>query len=371
MDKAVFFICSSEDIGLTTHFSRQIVDMYSYGKTVEFDTYCVSDKKEQNEGNWEYVRKHIPSDSIIAFDDCDYDSLKESLNQRIRTYEKVIIHFQGFTQLLKLRSLLKEKAKVKACITIHAFPNTQFLRKYIWGSVYNALICRYIDKAIFLSPFSIRNFVGHKELIRKGKVVHIPFNLPEQTIYGTNKWLNTDQFNVVYLANFFRNKGHERFFPAFESFAQRHEDVAFYFFGEGERKEKVEALIREKHLEKQIHCPGRVPHSDIPAIWQYAKLSLVLSKTETAGHAALEPALAGVPLIGTRVGFSEYLIQDYITGFGVGSVKELENIFEYAYSNYDKVKAMASTAQLYARTIFNYQAMLEGYYNLYKGLISE
>lgn len=367
--KAVFFWGSSTNIGLTTHFSTQIIDMYQYGINKDWHIYLLSTPEEQNLGLWRRVEKEIPLNYIIKYEESKIDRLNDDLLREFVQYDKVVIHVQGISQLLSIKSLLRDK-KVKVVTTIHAFANGIPYKRPIVSSIYTYLINKYVDKAIFLSPFAIRSFWGANFLLKRGKIVHIPFNLKysQEKKDSENRYFDLDKFNIIYLANFTRNKGHERFLYAIIKFCQENANVRFYFFGEGERRKDILAKVKKAKCEEQIFCPGRISYSDVENVLQYADVALNLSASETAGHAAIEPIMYSIPLVATRVGLAEYILQDYITGYGVSSPNELFEKLQYVYTHYDHSRKVAMEAKKIATTIFDYEKMIEAYFELYENL---
>lgn len=365
MKKAVFFFSCSAGIGLTSHFSRQIVDMYNYGKNHSWEAYCVSTKNEQNAGLWDYVESNIPSSNIIKI--ANNASASTALKEKIFDYEQSIIHVQGFSQLKEITSLLNES--IKCVITVHSYPDKPIFKKLVKGSAYYWMAKKYADKMIFLSPFAMRGFMGGGRLAKMGKITHIPFSLPYDDCAIESSYIKDKCFNIVYLANFLKNKGHERYFESIKRFSIEHQDVHFWFFGDGPRKSMFQNMVKKAGLDEQIHCPGRVERKYVPGILKKSQLAMILSKKETAGHAFLEPIMNGCPVIGTRVGFAEYLVQDYITSVGIDNVEDLYNALQFAYTHYDEMKMMAQRMLSISSVTFKYDAMIEAYFKMYEDII--
>ena len=154
-----------------------------------------------------------------------------------------------------------------------------------------------------------------------------------------------------------------------KKFADEHADVSFWFFGDGPRKNAFLKLIENAHMEKQMHCPGRVDRKYVPCLIKKSQLAMVLSRTETAGHAFIEPIMYGCPVIGTRVGFAEYLIQDYITSKGINNEKSLFETLQFAYYNQEEMKREALRLQKIINSLYDYQEMIKAYYMLYSEIV--
>ena len=369
-NKAIFFFGSSANIGLTTHFATQIVDMYQYGMKEGWHVYLLSIVQEQNEGLWRRVEEHIPKEFIIKYDQNSIHELNEKLLKKSLKYDRIVIHVQGISQLLSIKPLLLKSSITKVVTTIHAFANGVPYKRPIVSFIYTLLINKYVDKAIFLSPFAMRSFCGISYLLKKGKVAHIPFSLRSELEVkkSENVFFDLDKFNIIYLANFTKNKRHEHFLDPIIRFCHENPNVRVYFFGEGKQREKVIRKVNLAKCEKQIYCPGRISYDSVKTVLNFADLALNLSASETAGHAILEPVLHCIPLIATRVGFAEYLLQDYITGYGIDSPYDLYCKLQYVFTHYDKAKSLARETKKIAMPLFDYRRMIQAYFELYNNL---
>jgi glycosyltransferase involved in cell wall biosynthesis len=365
--KAVFFYASSAGMGLTSHFTDSVQDLYKNAE--KFDFYLVSDAKEQNPGLWEQVEESIPGENIIKFNEIDYNTLNDRLSIIIEKYDRVVFHFQGITQILKTRKLIK-KYKSGTIVTINSFSHGTWKRN-IASFIYTTVILRYIDKAIFLSPFAWKTFTGSSLLFKKGKIAHIPFNLPrleDQYIHEDETILDENDFNIVYLANFTKHKGHERFLNGIKLFLKEFTDVKIYFFGEGKRKAILLKKIKDAGLEKNIFCPGRIPRKLVPSILKKSSIALIFSGTETAGHTIIEPMMMGIPVISTRVGFGEYLIQDGINAIGISTNNDLYLALKRLKNDSILRKELGTNAKTMIHEFYKYDRMIKAYIDLYASL---
>lgn len=369
MKKALFFFAGSKGMGLTSLFSDIFIDLFRRGSKKGFDVYIVSDKKEQNPGLWEKIEHNIPAGYIIKYDENHPENIVKLLKEKTVPYEKCVLHMQGISHIQLAKELLKQD-KIKGAVTIHSFSNGNWKRSIV-SCIYSKYINKYIDKAIFSSPFAINHFTGSRKLMKKGKIAHIPFNLPplatqyEKTDDGI---LNPDQYNIVYLANFFKNKGHEKYLPAIIRFAKENPDARIYFFGDGVRRQAVIDQIKSLGADGQIFCPGRIPRNIVPSILEKTSAALVLSENETFGHCILEPIMMGVPTVSTRVGCGEYLIQDYINGIGINSSADLYKALTLLKSTPELGRQMAENGKRMVESFYKYQNMLDAYFELYDSL---
>jgi glycosyltransferase involved in cell wall biosynthesis len=369
MRKAILFYGYSNGIGLTSHFASSAQDLYRKALENGMSFYLVSDAKEQNQGLWDEVEKTLPSERIIKFDETDYGKLNLRIEVILRKHDHNTFHFQGIMQILKTKPLIKRyKDKVASIVTIHSFQNSSW-RKNIVSLIYARLILKYINKVIFLSPFAWKSFLGSRLLFKKGKIVHIPFNLPSfETRIEEENILNDKDFNIVYLANFTKNKEHEKFLGGIIQFAREYNDVKIYFFGEGVRRSHVMDKIKRVSLNNNILCPGRVERKFISSILKKTSVALVFSSSETFGHTITEPMMMGIPVISTRVGCGEYLIQDGINGFGISNCNDLYAALKQLKSNSELRKEMGNNAKAIVNELYDYNRMIKAYINLYESV---
>lgn len=370
MNRALFFFAGSKGIGLTSHFADISIDLYRKGLQEGFDVYIVSDKKEQNPGLWKKVERFVPAENVIKYDETQSEQLLGLLNETIAKYPKCVFHLQGISHIRLTKELLK-RDNIKGVVTVHSFSNGSWKRPIV-SFIYSRYISKYISKVIFLSPFACNQFSGSKSLNRQGKVVYIPFNLPPLTTQyekSEDGILDASKYNIVYLANFFKNKGHEKYLPAILRFVRERPDARVYFFGEGVRRQAVIEKIKTAGADQQVFCPGRVPRRMIPSILSKSQATLLLSKSENANHAAIESLMMGVPHISTRVGASEYFIQDYVNGIGINGVESLYKALVFLKDAPEQGRKMAAVGREMVKVFYSYENMLNAYFELYKSII--
>lgn len=259
----------------------------------------------------------------------------------------------------------------RAVVSMHSFAHGSPWKRPVVSWLYSLTIDKYIDKAIFLSPFAMNCFVGINKLKKKNKVVHIPFNLPPlSTQYdrADDGILATDKYNIVYLAQFHPHKGHEKYLPAIIRFVKENPDARVYFFGDGCRREAVIDKIKTAGAESQIFCPGRIPRNIVPSILEKSSAALVLSANETFGHCILEPMMMGVPTVSTRIGCGEYLIQDYVNGIGISGPGDIYNALSALKNSPELGERLTKNGKRIVNTFYEYENMLDAYFELYNNL---
>jgi D-inositol-3-phosphate glycosyltransferase len=79
--------------------------------------------------------------------------------------------------------------------------------------------------------------------------------------------------------------------------------------------EHLRELAQERGLQDQIRFVGAVPQNDLPRYYSAADLMVVPSYYESFGLVAVEALACGTPVIATKVGGLQYIVQDGENGF--------------------------------------------------------
>jgi glycosyltransferase involved in cell wall biosynthesis len=82
-------------------------------------------------------------------------------------------------------------------------------------------------------------------------------------------------------------------------------DVVLRIAGEGSKRKRLEALIRELHLESRVQLEGRLSRDGVRSLIQGSHAIVSSSWHETFGVALIEALSAGRPIIATRSGGPE------------------------------------------------------------------
>ncbi|KKU85343.1 MAG: Glycosyltransferase, group 1 family [Parcubacteria group bacterium GW2011_GWA1_47_9] len=109
------------------------------------------------------------------------------------------------------------------------------------------------------------------------------------------------------IANFYPPKGLEFLVEAAEFF-KNDDGIAFFVIGDGEDRQKLEGMIKEKGLEKKIFLPGRLTdaHRFLPAF----DLFVLPSLKEGFPWSLIEAMAAKLPVIAAAVGAVPEIIED-------------------------------------------------------------
>jgi glycosyltransferase involved in cell wall biosynthesis len=136
--------------------------------------------------------------------------------------------------------------------------------------------------------------------------------------------------------------------------------------GDGEERQRLEALVEEHGLVDSVHFAGWVT-GPWTAQWSLDAL-VVPSRSEGFGLAVVEAMLAGIPVVATDVGGLPELIEHERTGLLVAADDPgaLAGAMARVIDDRDQALQRAETARLEARTRFAPASMAAAYEALYE-----
>lgn len=110
--------------------------------------------------------------------------------------------------------------------------------------------------------------------------------------------------------------GLEDLIYGFSEFCSTNSDGVLYIIGKGPKQEMYENLIKKLKLQKRIVILGAVSDQDLPYWYAAANLSIVPSRfLEGFGLVALESLASGVPVLASRCGGLEEIIEKWNSEF--------------------------------------------------------
>ena len=386
MKTAVLFFAHSYPTGLVYHLAHlacALVETHKYGL---YEIYVCSEAQEQYAGAWTMLRANVDPRHVIAFENY-HDDITTKVEKLLGCHDRLLIHFGGGIHQLKPLIPIREKyaGRVKLLATTHAFKMGTW-KRFPASLLQFACYQKHVDHVVFQTPYTARNFFGGNWLLRHGGASIIPLgvepftqdelqNVPNEPLGEPDlRSLLPDQtfFNVVYLATFKPGKGHLWLVKALAPLLRQNPRIRIVMPGDGALLNKTRRRVSQLQLGKQVVCPGRMQRRHIPWILAQHQLALVASRGETFGHCFLEPAFAGLPVLGTRVGVGEYLIQDMQTGMGFqyGDAKGLQSGVQFFVNHLDEARAMGMEFKQRVGHSFSHVEIARAHHRLYVRLLA-
>lgn len=135
--------------------------------------------------------------------------------------------------------------------------------------------------------------------------------------------VTVDQHLIVYMGRLRTVKGVEYGIRAFASAVEQQPNIRMVLAGEGDQRNFLESMVRERGLSAQIKFLG--VRTDVPELLSAADSVLMPSLTEGLPRTAIEAMAAGKPVIATNVGGTSEAVIDDETGILV-PVKDSDSL---------------------------------------------
>lgn len=171
------------------------------------------------------------------------------------------------------------------------------------------------------------NYSNLKIICQKSSAVRIltNWNFKPEKIILLKAFVDTIQFspikkkkherfkNIVFIGRMIPFKGPELLIDAIPIIIEKIPNVRFIFAGDGELLEILQEKVRALEIENYVRFLGVV--DKIEEIYAIADVSVLLSVHENSTDMTLLESMAfGIPVVATRVGETEQIIKDGITG---------------------------------------------------------
>lgn len=194
------------------------------------------------------------------------------------------------------------------------------LRAYLPGSVSERMVTALSTAVITNSQF-LSNSLRLPALLAKAHVIpnatQVPDVCPPESALPLRPVLaiGRERPLIGLIASIIPRKDPETFVRAARRVCDQRADAVFVVIGrdEGEHALHIKALVRTLDLEEQMRFLG--VRSDIPALINDLDVLVLSSVQETFGMVLIEAMAAGKPVIATRSGGPEEIVEDGRTGF--------------------------------------------------------
>ena len=183
-----------------------------------------------------------------------------------------------------------------------------------------------------------------------------------------------DVQKFVYLAGFRPGKRHLWLVKAFEPVLKRHDNIALVLFGMASSKKTFDTVaeyIVTHGLTNKVFMPGQIPRTDVPWVLRRSHCSIISSQAETFGHTYIEPMMAGLPVLGTRIGVGEYAVRDYETGLGISldEPSTVSRAAEFIINHAKDAALMGTTGQKLVRELFSHNRIAVMHSRMYADML--
>ena len=127
------------------------------------------------------------------------------------------------------------------------------------------------------------------------------------TDYFTPATRQNKKFTFLNVAHLNSNKNHQLLIQAFAKLVKQ-KDVRLVIAGAGEERKNLEQLIASLGLERKVLLFGKATRKEVKMLMQQANCFVLSSKVETFGVVLIEAMACGIPVISTKCGGPNKLI---------------------------------------------------------------
>ncbi|MDM1765542.1 MULTISPECIES: glycosyltransferase [unclassified Acinetobacter] len=172
----------------------------------------------------------------------------------------------------------------------------------------------------------------------KSNWLYIP-NIVSENFFTVNASFESKKNRIISICHLNKNKNSELLIRAFEQVLKSSPNAELVIGGEGDERIKLELLVKELKIEKNVIFLGALTRDQVKEEIQKSALFVVSSKYETFGVVVVEALALGKPVVSTKCGGPESIINSEV-GLLVEneSILELSNGILYIYNNLEKYK---------------------------------
>jgi glycosyltransferase involved in cell wall biosynthesis len=173
--------------------------------------------------------------------------------------------------------------------------------------------------------------------------VMIPLGIDTRRFAGPSDKPNAPPWRLLQVASLNRVKDHTTLLRAVVTL-RRTLAVELDLAGEDTLDGRVHDEARALGLSDGVRFHGFVPQDDLPRLHERAHVYVQSSRHEAAGIAVLEAAAAGLPIVGTRVGFVSDWHGTAAIGVPAGDPEALAAAVATILANPERRRALAHAA---------------------------
>lgn len=220
-----------------------------------------------------------------------------------------------------------------------------------------------------------KKFVLEKEKADKNKVFLIHHGIPIDELTNQSelkkqelitKYNLQNKIVIGTVARLIEWKGYKHIIDAAEIVSKKNPNVRFLFIGEGEQKQYLQQLIKEKQLEENIIFTEWIKRDCIPSVYGIMDIYLHAASFEPFGFVIAEAMANSIPVVSTKTGAALDAIEHLKSGYLIPerNGKELANGIFYMLEN-NRRKEIGEAGRIKAMQMYSFNKMWEDHIKLY------
>ena len=163
-------------------------------------------------------------------------------------------------------------------------------------------------------------------------------------------------------------KGFQHLIYAMPQILRRHPKAKLLIVGDGWMRGELERAAYEVGCHERIRFTGFLSDDELIELYLSADLLVVPSIYEPFGITALEGMAAGLPVVASKVGGLQYIVEHERTGIWVipGDPRSIAWGVDYVLSNPDRAKQMGENARRKVKNEYSWDIIAERTIGIYK-----
>lgn len=129
------------------------------------------------------------------------------------------------------------------------------------------------------------------------------------TDYFTPSAQENEQFTFLNVAHLNKNKNHQLLIKSFAKVLKK-EEAQLVIAGAGEERKNLEKLIASLGLKQKVRLFGKANREEVRMLMQQANCFVLSSKIETFGVVLIEAMACGTPVVSTKCGGPNKLVEE-------------------------------------------------------------
>lgn len=330
-------------------FREQAISLLKYGhRVIVLDTTLQGRENYCRRDVWGY--KHYFDDGIEVFafripalglartkrGGLDlYKAIAERVVEKIISMVGLIdiIHAHSYLPAGFSACMIGKKRGIPVVVTEHS----SSVLLYNMGREQEKILCRTVEEASRFICVSNKLKQSVLQITKTMKVIEVIPNSVSD-IFATDVYKEGEnKFIFMSVGHLVRGKRHDLSIMAFKNAFGHMKNVMLHIVGSGPCREELERLIKMLELESQVKLLGGMTRTQVAENLRQCDVFLLPSAYETFGIVYVEALASGVPIIGTRNGGAEDIIEaDNGLLIDVDDQGQLEEAMLYMYKNIDK-----------------------------------
>jgi len=151
---------------------------------------------------------------------------------------------------------------------------------------------------------------------------------------------NNQDFVFAHVSNLTQNKQTQNVIKAFAEEFDENENVKVFIGGEGAELKNLKRIAKSLNVQNRVTFLGKLKRSDVVALFSRVHASMVTSEFETFSMVTVEALASGIPVISSRCGGPESIIQTQDGIFyDTNDLEQLKYAMRFMYQNYNMFDA--------------------------------